>query len=259
MSVIRTKRRNHYTTLSNEIVRSTDLSLKAKGLLMLMLSYPDDWDFNLAHLANQSRDGLHATRTAFLELAEVGYVSRTQRRDELGRVAGWDYEVRDEPTAVRFSDDGKANVGESHATKTERPTKTENHEEDQDLKPLSTSLTRAHPHTAFLDAWNEHRGNLPSVRTLDAKRKRSIDTLQKEHGTDALGLFEDAVACVAHADFWVERQYTIDNLMRAGRVLEKAEKWRAGAVQLGTANLRMATQVERWKRALDARHERPVN
>jgi hypothetical protein len=129
----------------------------------------------------------------------------------------------------------------------------------QDLQPSSTSLTRTHPHEAFAEAWNQHRGHLPATRSLDAKRKRAIDTLRKEHPTDALDLFRDATQCVAADEFWVQRQYGIDNLLRPGRVLEKAEKWRAGVTQLGEANIRMATQVDRWARALDQADDRPVN
>ena len=256
----RNRPRRDFTILRNAALRDERLSLKAKGMLALMMSFPDDWTYHLEHLEGISTDGRDATRGAVRELEAAGYVSRSQSRSPDGRLSVADFEVSDSlPTVDGFSGDGLSVAGKPAATKTERPTKTETHEEDQDLKPSSTSLTRAHPHTAFLDAWNEHRGNLPSVRALDAKRKRSIDALRKEHGNEALPLFADAVTCVAHDDFWVERQYTIDNLLRPGRVLEKAEKWRAGAVQLGTANLRMATQVERWARALDAAPERPVN
>jgi hypothetical protein len=91
-------------------------------------------------------------------------------------------------------------------------------------KPSSLSATRAHEHDTFLEAWNYHRGSLPAARSLDAKRKRGIDALRKEHGTDALTIFTAAVQCVASDDFWVERGYGLDNLLRPGRVLEKAEK-----------------------------------
>lgn len=123
----------------------------------------------------------------------------------------------------------------------------------------SASPTRESIYTPFIEAWNQHRGNLPAIRTLDAKRKRGIDTLRKEHGDEALALFRDAVQCVAADDYWVEKQYGFTNLIVAGRILEKADKWRAGPAQLGTANTRMATQVHRWAQALGALDERPVN
>ena len=129
----------------------------------------------------------------------------------------------------------------------------------EDLQPLSATPTRAHSNDAFLEAWNQHRGHLPSIRTLDAKRKRALDTLRKEHGAEALSLFRDATQCVAADPYWVQKQYGFTNLVVPGRVLEKAEKWRAGAIQLGDANLRMAAQVDRWSKALGVTDERPVN
>ena len=88
----------------------------------------------------------------------------------------------------------------------------------------STSSTRAFDPSPFLEAWNYHRGSLPSARALDAKRKRGIEVLRKEHGDHALRLFEAAVQCVAADEYWVQQGYGLDNLLRPGRVLEKAEK-----------------------------------
>jgi hypothetical protein len=102
-------------------------------------------------------------------------------------------------------------------------------EKEVSQERTSLSATRAHDHDTFLEAWNYHRGALPAARSLDAKRKRGIDTLRKEHGIDALAIFTAAVQCVASDDFWVERGYGLDNLLRPGRVLEKAEKHAANA------------------------------
>ena len=83
------------------------------------------------------------------------------------------------------------------------------------------------PPQAFIDIWNEHKGFLPACATLNAKRQRGIAALTKEHGRDALDLFTAAVQHVAADDWWIKNGYNIDNLLRPGRVLEKAEKWRS--------------------------------
>lgn len=129
-------------------------------------------------------------------------------------------------------------------------------------KPSSTDLSASptsEPVQAFIDAWNQHRGHLPAVATINATRRTKLNALRKEHGTQALDLFADATRAVALDEYWVQKQYGIDNLLRPGRVLEKAEKYRAGGVQLGDANLRMATQVNRWAAALEDADDRPVN
>jgi hypothetical protein len=96
--------------------------------------------------------------------------------------------------------------------------------QDKDLQPSSTSSTREHHHQAFLDAWNDHRGNLPACTTLNDKRHRALDALRKEHPDHALELFTAAAQQVASDAYWVEQGYGIDNLLVKGRVLEKAEK-----------------------------------
>jgi len=237
------RRKKHFTTLPNEIVRSPHLSLKAKGLLLLMLSYPDDWDHSLKYLSQQTRDGLAATRSAFNELAEAGYVTRNAVRDEAGRLRGWQYVVGDEPTDVRFSHVGESDVGEPHVTKTVG-TKTDEHEEG--LQPLSAKPTRedtltiysngqANPPTkvagftdAFLEIWNDNCGALPVVRIATAARRKKFAKLRRELGAEAEQIFRAAARQVAGDPYWVEKGYGLDNLLVEGRVVEKAEKFAAG-------------------------------
>jgi len=121
--------------------------------------------------------------------------------------------------------------------------------ERKDQKRTSLAATRATDHTPYLNAWNERRGNLPAVRALDAKRKRAIDNLIKEHGDQALTLFTAAVDCVASDDFWIERGYNLDNLLRPGRVLEKAEK-HAASFGMRPNDRKLATRAQQIARAI---------
>jgi hypothetical protein len=109
------------------------------------------------------------------------------------------------------------------------------------------------------EVWNEHCGPLPAVRTLSTGRLKALRRFAQEYGVDARATLADATRAVATNDFWVRKQYTLDNLLAGDKVTRYAEQWRAGNIQLGDANLRMATQVDRWARALDAAPERPVN
>lgn len=80
MAIIRLAPRTHFTQIPNDTLRDTSISLKAKGLLSLMLSYPDDWEFNFVHLVGMSTDGRDATYSAFNELLRAGYARREQKR-----------------------------------------------------------------------------------------------------------------------------------------------------------------------------------
>ena len=47
MAVFRIEKTKDYTVMSNYHLRDRSLSLKAKGLLSLMLSLPEDWDYTM--------------------------------------------------------------------------------------------------------------------------------------------------------------------------------------------------------------------
>ena len=58
MAVFRINKTRDYTVMSNHHLRNTSLSLKAKGLLSLMLSLPDNWDYTTKGLASICKDGI---------------------------------------------------------------------------------------------------------------------------------------------------------------------------------------------------------
>ena len=78
----------------------------------------------------------------------------------------------------------------------------------------------------FLAAWNDHCGDLPKVHALNQHRRAGLDKIRKEHGEAAVALLADAAACVALDKFWRDKGYNLDNLLRGGKVLERAEKHR---------------------------------
>ena len=53
--IFRVERTKNYTVMSNQHFKNKSLSLKAKGLLSLMLSLPDDWNYNMQGLASLSK------------------------------------------------------------------------------------------------------------------------------------------------------------------------------------------------------------
>lgn len=58
MPVFRVEKTNSYTVMSNHHLRNPDLTLKAKGLLSLMLSLPENWDYTLKGLSCICREML---------------------------------------------------------------------------------------------------------------------------------------------------------------------------------------------------------
>lgn len=96
MSVARTHHNKDYTCMSNYVFKDKTLSLKAKGLLCLMLSLPDEWDYSVKGLASLNNDGETSVRTAIKELENRNYVKRCPIREN-GKIIDWEYDIYEKP------------------------------------------------------------------------------------------------------------------------------------------------------------------
>jgi hypothetical protein len=97
MSVIRVNKTQNYTVLSNHHFKEKGMSLKAKGLLSLMLSLPDDWDYSISGLVTLSKDGKDSVMSALSELEKFGYLKRNRTTDSKGRFSGVEYNIFEQP------------------------------------------------------------------------------------------------------------------------------------------------------------------
>ena len=96
-TIFRVERTKNFTVMSNHHFKNKNLTLKAKGLLSLMLSLPDDWNYNMQGLATLSRDGIDSVRSAIKELEHHGYVERHRLRNEYGFYGDTEYIIREVP------------------------------------------------------------------------------------------------------------------------------------------------------------------
>jgi len=83
--------------MSNYHFKNRKLSLKAMGLLSLMLSLPDTWDYSLKGLSTICGDGISSVRAGINELEEHGYVKRKRMRDVHGRLSDTEYSIFEYP------------------------------------------------------------------------------------------------------------------------------------------------------------------
>ena len=97
MAVFRVEKNKGYTVMSNHHLRNKELTLKAKGLLSQMLSLPENWDYTLAGLSHINKESIDAIRTAIWELEKAGYITRTQGRDEKGKMTAITYTIYEQP------------------------------------------------------------------------------------------------------------------------------------------------------------------
>ncbi len=97
MAVFRIDKTKDYTVMANHHLRNRELSLKAKGLLSLMLSLPDDWDYTTRGLAMICKDGVDSICSTVRELENAGYIQRRRIRDGHGRLTEIEYTILEQP------------------------------------------------------------------------------------------------------------------------------------------------------------------
>lgn len=101
MAVFRIEKTKDYTVMANHHLRNTELSLKAKGLLSLMLSLPENWDYTTKGLAYICKDGVDSISSTIKELEEHGYILRKRIRNGKGQLTTVEYTILEEPRNVR--------------------------------------------------------------------------------------------------------------------------------------------------------------
>lgn len=84
MAVIRIQKTENYTVMSNHHLRNKDMSLKAKGLMSLMLSLPPNWDYSIGGLVAICKESHTSIRSAIKELEDNNYLIRERKNNEKG-------------------------------------------------------------------------------------------------------------------------------------------------------------------------------
>ena len=99
MATFRVERTKNYTVMSNHHLKDRGLTLKSKGLLSMMLSLPDEWNYSTRGLAAICKEGVDAIGAALKELEKAGYIIRNQIRGERGRIVDTEYIIYEVPQA----------------------------------------------------------------------------------------------------------------------------------------------------------------
>lgn len=97
MAVFRVEKTRDYTVMSNYHLKDRSLSLKSKGLISMMLSLPDEWNYTTRGLTVICKEGVDAIGASLKELEKAGYLVRNRLRDELGRIADTEYVIYEKP------------------------------------------------------------------------------------------------------------------------------------------------------------------
>ena len=94
-------KKENFTSIHNKLINDSRISLKAKGIMLYMLSKPENWKYNPKEIAKNSKDGLDSVYSGIKELIGAGYISRARHSD--GTVDYFVFEDVEENDIVDFS------------------------------------------------------------------------------------------------------------------------------------------------------------
>lgn len=143
MSIFRVHKTNNFTIMSNTHFKEKEMSLKAKGLLSLMLSLPDDWNYSVSGLVKLSKDGKDSVMSALGELETFGYLLRLRTTNEKGQFSGIEYNIFEQPQTenpIAENQNSDSPILEEANSENQRQLNTNkiNNKNNKELKELNT-------------------------------------------------------------------------------------------------------------------------
>ena len=196
MAVFRVEKTKDFTIMCNHHLRNTELSLKAKGLLSLMLSLPEDWDYTTKGLAHICKDGVDSITTALKELERHGYLTRQRLRYENGQLGDIEYTIHEKPVNA----------------------------EKQGDSPKRENPRQANPGQAKPEQGEPGQGNPAQLNTNPLKTKKSKTDISRTHpsiypsGPEAAGR-SDGMDRIELADAY--REILKENIEYTGYYIEQ--------------------------------------
>ena len=104
MPILRKQKVREYTTVDNYFVNDKNLSLKGKGLLLYMLSKPDDWKFNYKSFLKELPEGEKSIRNTLRELKTLNYLKMERFKDENNKYE-WIYTISEKPSNIELKNE----------------------------------------------------------------------------------------------------------------------------------------------------------
>lgn len=190
MAVFRVEKTKDFTIMSNHHLRNPKLSLKAKGLLSLMLSLPEDWDYTTKGLAQICKEGVDSIGTALKELERYGYLTRRRLRCENGQLGDIEYTIHETPaetsresSSPKRENPGQVNPGqakpEQEKPEQEKPAQLNTNIQKTD-PPITKKLRTDLSINPSSDGDTEIRAGIDGSDLVDAYREIVRDNVEYE-------------------------------------------------------------------------------
>ena len=195
MAVFRVEKTKDFTVMCNHHLRNVKLSLKAKGLLSLMLSLPEDWDYTTKGLACICKDGVDSIASALKELEQHGYLTRQRVRFENGRLGDIEYTIHEKPASQETAE---------VPPKRENPGQVNPRQE----KPRQGKPAQGNPPQLNTDPLNTERSKTDGLNTHQSIHPAGPEAAGRTDGMDRIELinaYREIIHENVEYDFLVQR------------------------------------------------------
>lgn len=177
MAVFRIEKTRDYTIMANHHLRNKELSLKAKGLLSLMLSLPEEWDYTTKGLSRICKDGVDSICAGVREMEDHGYVVRERIRNLNGQFGAIEYTILEQP----------------QEPKREKPER----ENPVQANPVLDDPVLGKPEQENPAQLNTYRTNKDESNTLSANpypiNSYPINPVTDQMGTDGMDVYREII------------------------------------------------------------------
>lgn len=89
------RKKTKFTQISNVCLYDERLNLDTRGLMCILISYPDNWQFYNKYIAKVSNVGVEKLNKLYRQLEMYGYLNRIKKRDKKGKFRGYEFELCD--------------------------------------------------------------------------------------------------------------------------------------------------------------------
>lgn len=149
----------HFAQVPNEWARDANLSYRARGVLLVLMSHRSGWEVTTEHLIRNGTEGRDAIRKAIRELVNQGYLQWEQvRGEDSARASGSRYVLTGKPLSDGFSGAQKSDMGGSGFSGAQKspPKNTKiNNTKNKNVQPPSGGSRNPDP-PGFDDWWKHY-------------------------------------------------------------------------------------------------------
>lgn len=193
-----------FNRISRDVITNPELSLKAKGLLTLILGFPDDWDFSLSGLQPFLKEGRESIQSALKELIEKGYAVKESSREANGRFTKNGYSFTEKP----FADNPE----------------TEDSQQLRRIESISSKIKNIKikkllAHEPFLNVWKKLLATPRWKKKTDAQIEKELEKLSAYELDEATALVQEELN-----NFWGNAVFSESSVKIVTRVRKERSK-----------------------------------